>query len=56
MVQVPVVTKVNTPPAVIVHTPVVDELNVGERPDDAEADSCGFVANVLGPGLAKVMD
>lgn len=38
MVQVPLLTEVNAPPAVMVHTPAVNELKTtGERPDDAEA-------------------
>jgi len=56
MVQLPAVTNVSAPPLVIVHTPVVDEVNATARPDVAEADSVGVVPKFWLPGLAKVMD
>src|SRR5687768_6901762 len=43
MVQLPAVTKVSVPPDVIVQTPVVDELNVGVRPEVALAVNVGAV-------------
>ncbi len=55
MVQVPAVTKVSAPPPVIVHTPVVDELKVGVRPESEIAVSVGMVPKFCAPGLLKVM-
>ena len=43
IVQVPVVMKVSVPPEVTVHTPVVEEVNVTAKLDEAEADSVGVV-------------
>jgi hypothetical protein len=37
------VTNVNAPPEVIVQTPVVEEVNVGIRPEEAVADKVGVV-------------
>ena len=56
MVQVPTVTKVNTPPLVIVHTPGVDEVNVGIKPESDVATSVGDVPKFCAPGFVKVMD
>ena len=55
MVQVPTVTNVNAPPVVIVHTPVVDEVNVGVRPESDVAVNVGVVPKFCAPGLLKVM-
>ena len=55
MVQVPTSAKLNTPPLVIVHTPVVPEVKVGVRPEVALAVSVGVVPKFCAPGLAKVM-
>lgn len=55
IVQLPAVTKVSAPPLVIVHTPVVDDENVGVSVDVAVADSVGVVPKFCAPGLAKVM-
>ena len=55
MVQEPAVTKVKAPPLVIVHTPVVLELNVGVRLDDAVAVNVGVVPKFCAPGVLKVM-
>ena len=55
MVQVPTVTNVSAPPEVIVHTPVVDEENVGVRPEVAVAVSVCVVPKFCAPGLLKVI-
>jgi hypothetical protein len=55
MVQVPVVTKLKAPPLVIVHTPVVDEVNVGVKLELAVALSVGVAPKLCAPGLVKVM-
>lgn len=55
MVQVPAVTKVSWPPLVIVQTPVVDEVNVGVRPDVELAVNVGVVPKFCAPGSANVM-
>jgi hypothetical protein len=55
MVQVPVVTMVNTPPLVTVQTPVVDELKVGIKLDEDDALSVGVVPKSCAPGLLKVI-
>jgi hypothetical protein len=55
MVHVPVVTKVRVPPPVVVHTPVVEELKVTDKPDVAVAVSVGLVPKFLAPGLVKVI-
>jgi len=55
MVQVPPVTKVSAPPLVMVHTPVVLDVKVGVRPEDAVALRVGEVPKVCAPGLLKVM-
>jgi hypothetical protein len=50
-----VVTNVNAPPLVIVHTPVVVELKIGVRLELAEALNVGVVPKFCVPGLPKVM-
>jgi hypothetical protein len=55
MVQVPVVTKLKAPTLVMLHTPVVDEVNVGVKLELAVALSVGVVPKLCAPGLAKVM-
>ncbi len=51
----PAVTKVKTPPDVIVHTPVVEEVNVVVRPDVTLAVSVGLVPKFCAPGLENVI-
>ena len=48
-------TNVSAPPEVIVHTPVVDELNVTVKLESAVAVNVGVVPKFCAPGLAKVM-
>jgi hypothetical protein len=55
MVQLPVVIKVNSPPLVIVHTPVVDEVKLGVKLELALAVNVGVVPKLWLPGLLKVM-
>jgi hypothetical protein len=55
MVQEPAVTKLKAPPLVIVHTPVVPEVNVTVRPEVELALSVGVVPRACAPGLLKVM-
>ena len=55
MLQAPVVTKLKAPPVLIVHTPVVDEVKVGVKPELAVAFSVGVVPKLCAPGLAKLM-
>ncbi len=55
MVQVPVVAKLNSPPLVMVHTLVVDEVNTGVKPELAVAVNVGVVPKFCAPGLAKVI-
>jgi hypothetical protein len=55
IVHVPAVTKVSAPPLVIVHTPVVDDVNVTVRPELAVAVSVGVVPKFCAPGFAKVI-
>jgi hypothetical protein len=55
IVQVPVVIKLKAPTLVIVHTPVVDEVNVGVKLELAVALSVGVVPKLCAPGLAKVI-
>ncbi|MNU98235.1 hypothetical protein D3C71_883400 [compost metagenome] len=43
------------PPVVIVHTPVVDEVNVGVSPESAVAVKVGVVPKFCVPGLLNVM-
>ena len=43
IVHVPAATNVSTPPLVMVHTPVVDDVNIGVRPDVEVAVSVGDV-------------
>ena len=54
MVQVPVVTKVNAPPLVMVHTPVL-EVKAGVNPELTVALKVGVVPKFCEPGLLKVM-
>jgi hypothetical protein len=54
-VHVPAVTKVSAPPEVIVHTPVVDDENVGVSPEVAVAVNVGVVPKFCAPGLLKVI-
>jgi hypothetical protein len=49
------VINVNAPPLVIVHTPVVDEVNVGVKPESDVALKVGVVPKFCAPGLAKVI-
>ena len=55
MVQVPTLAKLNTPPLVIVHTPVVLEVKLTLRPESELADRVGEVPKFCAPGLANVM-
>ena len=55
IVQVPAVTNVSAPPVVIVHTPVVEDVKVGVRPESEVAVSVGVVPKFWAPGLLKVM-
>jgi hypothetical protein len=55
MVQEPVVTKVSTPPLVIVQTPAVLVVKVRGSPEEALAVSAGVVPKFCAPGLMKVM-
>ena len=55
MEQLPAVTKLRTPPLVIVQTPVVDELKVTVKPESDVAVNVGVVPKFCAPGLAKVM-
>ena len=48
-------TNVNAPPEVIVQTPVVVDVNVGVRPEEAVAVKVGVVPKVCAPGGLKVM-
>jgi hypothetical protein len=54
-VQEPAVTNVNAPPEVIVQTPVVVDVNVGVKPEEAVAVKVGVVPKVCAPGGLKVM-
>ena len=55
MVQVPVETKDNAPPLVIVQTPVVLEVKLTARVDEAVAASVGVVPKFWASGAANVM-
>ena len=55
MVQLPTVTKVSAPIPVIVHTPGVEEVNTGVRPESEVALSVGVVPKFCGPGATKVI-
>lgn len=55
MVQVPTEIKVKVPPLVIVHTPVVDEVNEGVKLESDVALKVGVVPKFLAPGLLNVM-
>jgi hypothetical protein len=46
---------VNAPPLVIVHTPVVDEVNVGVKPESDVALKVGVVPKLCAPGLVNVI-
>ena len=48
-------TNVNAPPEVIVQTPVVVDVNVGVRPEEAVAVKVGVVPKVCAPRGLKVM-
>ena len=48
-------TKVRAPPEVMVQTPVVPEVKVTARVDDAVAVKVGVVSKFCAPGLANVM-
>ena len=56
IVQVPAATNVSRPPLVIVHTPVVDEVNATIKAELAVAVSVGVVPKFFAPGLANVID
>src|SRR5690242_820609 len=53
--QLPALTKVSARPELMVHTPVVEELNVGASGEVAVADRVGAVPKFCAPGLAKVI-
>ena len=57
IVQEPAVTKVSAPPLVMVHTPVVNDVNVGARLEVAEAvdERLSVVPKFRAPGSGKVM-
>ena len=55
MVQLPAVMKVRLPPLVMVHTPVVAELKLTGRLEEALAVRVGVVPKFCAPGLLKVM-
>ncbi len=55
MVQLPALTKVSAPPAVMVHTAGVDEENVTASPELAVAANVGDVPKFCAGGWAKVM-
>ena len=55
IVQEPAVTMVSAPPLVMVHTPVVDDENVGVSVDVAVAHSVGVVPKFCATGSPKVM-
>lgn len=57
IVQVPVVTKVSVPPAVMVQTPVVELVKdtAYPAPADENADRVGEVPKFCEPGLLKVI-
>jgi hypothetical protein len=55
IVQVPVVTKAKVPPLVMVHTPAVDEVNTGAKPESDVAVRVGVAPKLWLPGFAKVI-
>ena len=55
IVQVPAVTKVSAPPEVIVHTLVVDDVNVTVSPESEEAVTVGVVPKFCAPGLLNAI-
>jgi hypothetical protein len=56
MLQVPVDTNASTPPPLIVHTPVVDDVSVTASAESDVAVSVGVVPKFLVPGFANVID
>ena len=48
-------TNVRAPPEVIVQMPVVVDVNVGVRPEDAVAVRVGVVPKFFAPGFVKVI-
>jgi hypothetical protein len=56
MVHVPTVTNASTPPAVIVHTPEVDEVKATVRLESEVALSDGVVPKLFAPGSVNVID
>ena len=55
MEQVPVVTNVSAPALVIVHTPVVEDVNDTAKDEVEVAVKVGVVPKFCAPGFAKVM-
>lgn len=55
MVQVPTVRKVTAPLVVIVQTLVVDDVNVGVKPESEVAVNVGVVPKLRAPGLVNVI-
>jgi hypothetical protein len=55
MVQVPVVTNVSDPPLVIVHTPVVEDVNDTANDEVEVAVKVGVVPKFCAPGFANAM-
>ena len=55
MLQVPADTNARTPPPLIVHTPVVDDVNVTVSARSEVAVSVGVVPKFLVPGFANVI-
>ena len=55
IVQVPAEANVSVPPDVTVHTPVVDEVKDGAKPDEAVAFNTAFVPKVGASGFTNVI-
>jgi hypothetical protein len=55
MLQVPVDTNASTPPPLIVHTPLVDDVSVTVSAESDVAVSVGVVPKFLVPGFANVI-
>ena len=55
ILQVPVDTNARTPPPLIVHTPVVDDVNVTVSAKSEVAVSVGVVPKFIVPGFANVI-
>jgi hypothetical protein len=55
IVHVPALTVVNTPPLVMVQTPVVADVNMTGRPELAVAVKVGDAPKFCEPGLLNVM-